>query len=83
MITSTPILLGVILVFWIAWVAVAITARRSWLPIAVTIPWAMLVVGLLLNYVYDWSGTITVMVLHLLIAGNMVRNAMKHPRGEG
>ncbi len=81
MITSTSILLATILLFWIAWVAVAIAARRSWLPVAATIPWAMLGVGLLLNYMYDWTGTVTVMVLHVLIAGNMVRNAM--PRGRG
>lgn len=80
MISSTSVLLAVILLFWGLWVAIAAATGRSWLPVVATIPWVVLGFGLLLNRLADWAGTITVVVLHVLIAGNMVWNVMRRPR---
>jgi ABC-type phosphate transport system permease subunit len=80
MITSNLLLLIVVFGFWGIWVLGAIIARRSWINVAAIIPWVMLLVGFLLNKVYDWSGTIMIGVAHIAFTLSMLRDALRRPK---
>jgi len=69
---STQVLLAEILLFWGAWLVLALSTRRSWIPVIPIYPGALLLAGLALNCVCAWMGTLAIAALHVGLIAMMV-----------
>ncbi len=67
MANSTTVLLSIILVYWTVWTFMMVFARRSWIPVVPAWPVALFIVGIGLNVIRDWFGTIVVGAMHVVI----------------
>ena len=70
--SSTFVLVMILWAFWGTWTILAIIFKRSWIHVVAIYPWLMLGLGLLLNMLYDWAGTITVGTIQLVLVVDRV-----------
>lgn len=62
---STQVLVAEILVFWGAWLVLALSTKRSWIPVIPVYPGTLFLAGIALNWVHAWVGTLAIAALQV------------------
>ncbi len=76
MASSTSTLLGLILVFWGFWMSLASYFHRSWIPVVPFYPIVLFLLGVGINYLQDWAGTVVVALIHMGLVVNILKGSM-------
>lgn len=75
--SSNTLLIIIVSIFWLSWLLLAVAYNRSWVHVIALFPWAMIIVGVSVNYIFNWVGTILIICLHGGIIGRMLYDLLR------
>jgi hypothetical protein len=81
MLSSAPnvVLIGILGSFWILWWCCAVWAKRSWIPVIPFVPLVLFGLGVLLNSVADWLGTLITAGVHVYFLARLAVAIFRTP----